>query len=46
MKSTTNQAKVDKLLFWGELGVVILTVSFFIGLNTGNMIIYSKTESE
>ena len=44
MKGTTNQTRVNKLLSWGERGVVILTVSIFILWNAGNLIFYKPDE--
>ena len=41
---TNNQSNVDKLLFWGELSVVIFTVSSFIGLNTAKIILYEDNK--
>ena len=38
MRGTIDQTKMNKLLIWGELGVVILTASIFIGLITANAI--------
>ena len=40
IESTTDYTKLNKLLFWGELGVVTLTVSVFIGFTTASYMLY------